>query len=159
MEKRLIKEVLEENGFNYRKVAYNRRIKRKQDVKGYASFYCSTCFHDWSSYSSWITIDVEDPAILTKFKQKCNDCDEPKQPSFTDDEIRRMAEYVVKRMNKQLGSDTWRTPKKELKAPHDSSRCEKCNYGEGPLCSSAKKTLYSSRPRRRTWAGSKKFRK
>ena len=117
-------------------------VKRKQqDVKGYATFYCSSCRQSWSSYNSWITVDVQDLAIINKFEQKCKDCDKPTQPYFAKDEIQRMKEYVV---SKKPCSDTWRPPKGDLQAPHDSYRCQKCNYGAGPLCSSARRASTTS---------------
>ena len=151
MERRLIKEALDENGFcficssTWYETAYNRKLKlrRLYDDKGYASFYCSSCRRDWSSYNSWITIDVQNPAIVKKFNQLCKSCNKRRQPHFTDDEIRRMVKHVVEKIRTKPDFDNWR-PTPMLKAPHDNERCEKCNYGRGPLCSSLKRSLYSN---------------
>eukprot|EP00118_Oscarella_pearsei_P027898 m.311394 g.311394 ORF g.311394 m.311394 type:complete len:146 (+) comp67984_c0_seq1:84-521(+) len=136
-EDEIVAEALEDEGFDFfRDAGYN--WKRLQDARGYASFSCKHCHRDWSSYNAWISIDVENPSIARKFEQKCKRCETPRKPHFTEDEIRSIVEYIVKRMMGRLERRPERMAPRPLNAPHDQSRCSKCNYGAGPPCSAGR---------------------
>eukprot|EP00118_Oscarella_pearsei_P024583 m.306355 g.306355 ORF g.306355 m.306355 type:complete len:145 (+) comp41179_c0_seq1:145-579(+) len=132
----VIQEALDDADFDYdthvSEYGYESSV---QGVKGHGSYECSSCARDWSSYNAWIRIDVEEAEIVKKFEQKCQQCDTPFPPRFSNEELQRMVHYVVDRMRngRQLSGER----EANLEAPHDTSRCEKCNYGAGPFCSSA----------------------
>eukprot|EP00118_Oscarella_pearsei_P027130 m.310805 g.310805 ORF g.310805 m.310805 type:complete len:145 (+) comp55067_c0_seq1:54-488(+) len=111
------------------------RRNRRQTVKGYGSYTCK-CSHNWSSYSSWITIDIIRAEVVKKFKQNCQQCECEVKPSFEEKELTRMAEFAIRRMRKKDGSSVQKEkiPEEQLKAPHDSTRCEKCKKKGRPCC-------------------------
>ncbi|XP_062515097.1 receptor-transporting protein 3-like [Corticium candelabrum] len=112
---------------------------RYQNVYGRGTVHCGACFHSWSSYISWITVDLKKCRLARRFQQKCQSCETANTPYFKTEELERMIKLTIARVISLMNGTYDNTGTDDLNdtqldAPHDSDRCEKCEYGEGRPC-------------------------
>ena len=111
-----------------------RGSKRYYDVKGFAWYTCPEDGKRWASAQSWGIMDLRNQEICYVYSQDCNRCESEADPDFTDESIKRMAEYAVRQYLIRTGEiDAVFEPRlddeddgHESKGPHDEERCGKC---------------------------------
>ncbi|XP_062516278.1 receptor-transporting protein 3-like [Corticium candelabrum] len=112
---------------------------RYQNVYGHGTVRCKTCSHSWSSYISWIKVDLKKCRLAHRFQQKCQSCETANTPAFKTEELERMIKLTIARVISLMNgtydnTGTNNLNDRQLDAPHDSDRCEKCAYGKGRPC-------------------------
>jgi len=127
----------------------------------HGQFTCKDCTDKtWNSAWSWIKFDLRNQRIKYRYHQKCNVCLTPTKPYFADENMKKVIEKAVRKLERQLypeeaeveemphngqidrGNDM--TEEQEVKMllkngtkstkTHLQILCEKCGYGEKEAC-------------------------
>ena len=106
--------------------------KRYFEVKGFAWFVCPRNDNRWPSAQSWCFMDLKKQAICYRDKQDCKKCESKASPEFTEEALKRMAEYAVKSFLIRTGKRHHEyRPRGDMDGavgggPHDEERCARC---------------------------------
>jgi hypothetical protein len=150
------KDIPEEEPFNPRKrwslLKYSLRYYK---VKGKGWYGCGCTAlqtgdrHNWASPYSWCIIDLKEQKIRYSWYEKCQLCDTKTLPKFPLDEIRIMAEFVVKKHLVSIGemapehlSDSEEEERQE-KGPHLENLCAMCRELKRPCWVSTRTRMKS----------------
>ncbi|XP_071477366.1 uncharacterized protein [Diadema antillarum] len=109
----------------------------RQGVRGFAVGRCGGCARTWSSHRAHVVIDLKRQTVHKIWKQKCKKCDTPIIMSFNGMEFQSLVEKAIEQEKK------YRNPMlrhdddvvdddggRRAGPPHESSLCEKCEYGK-----------------------------
>ncbi|XP_072181483.1 uncharacterized protein [Diadema setosum] len=109
----------------------------RQGVRGFAVGHCSGCARNWSSYRAHVVIDLKRQTVHKIWKQKCKKCDTPNVMSFKDVDFKSLVEKAIEQ-EKKFRNPVLRHDDdvddddggRRAGPPHESSLCEKCEYGK-----------------------------
>ena len=131
-ERVLSSQVPNEGGFSVASASYS---KRYFETKGFAWFSCPKQHNRWPSAHSWCFLDLKRQEICYRDKQNCrkDSCETPVNPGFTEEAVKKMAQYAVKQFLIRTGRMT-RTPREGRDdgglgtegGPHEEERCGRC---------------------------------
>ncbi|XP_011678495.1 uncharacterized protein LOC100889128 [Strongylocentrotus purpuratus] len=110
----------------------------RQGVRGFADMKCCnpSCRRTWSTHKGHVVIDLKRQNVNRIWKQKCKKCDRENEPTFRDLVFRELVIKAIEQERKYRnpdfagrnidddGNDGGRRG-----PPHESSLCEKCEYG------------------------------
>ena len=140
--KRIIKAAMDKKGVTKEEIPKERPFttpeestrgsKRYFETKGFAWFSCPKKNNRWPSAHAWCCIDLKEQKICYRDPQDCRKCESKVDPEFTEESIKRMAEYAVKRYLiktgnlEQVFNPSINTEGETEGGPHDEKRCGKC---------------------------------
>lgn len=134
-----------ENLINRRK-QIRKKSKRYITVKGSGKFRCHRHNKIWKSAHAWCIFDLKTESIFYRYLQDCKICNSGNSPKFSEESMRRMAEYGVQTFLYKMGREirprkiprpTYRTRRpafRTRRSPHDRKRCGMCKDSKRKCC-------------------------